>query len=59
MNVYDVEVVVEHRFVIKSTGDNEVDAANKGLQWVMDNEVKLAPEELDAHVEGVTIAGGK
>jgi len=59
MKVYDVEVVVEHRFVIKSTGDNEVDAANKGLQWVMDNEDKLTAEELDGHVEGVTIAGGK
>lgn len=56
MKIYDVEVVVEHRYVVKSVGDNEVEAGNKTLQWVMDNEDKLTAEELDGHVEGVTIA---
>jgi hypothetical protein len=52
---YDVEVVIEHRYIVHNVGGrNQVEAANSAIGFAMDNEKSLELIETDGRVENVT-----
>ncbi len=51
--LYDVEVVIEHRYVIRANGNSDIEAGHNALVWAMDNEQLIIAEDLDGRISSV------
>jgi hypothetical protein len=54
---YNVEIVIEHRYILCVDAESEKEAGNKALTFAMDHEKELSAEDYDGRVEQVVKVG--